>query len=128
MYASLSRRVASSGLISSEATKQCELLRELGLKEADYVWAQRFGQTGRMTIGEETLRTVTWLSEASGDLTEVHLLASGRYILTVWNGEANALDSSPNGLKSLKRVPFKLPRWFCNCCSGHWTKQRANLM
>ena len=45
-----------------------------------------------MTIGQEVLRTVTWLSEVSPSLTEIHLLASRKYILTVWTGDASALN------------------------------------
>jgi len=105
------RRFFWLDLVGSDQAVRAAYLRELGLKEADYVWAQRFGQTGRMTIGEETLRTVTWLSEASGDLTEVHLLASGRYILTVWNGEANALDDIraqfAERVEELEKIPFQ---------------------
>jgi Mg2+ and Co2+ transporter CorA len=105
------RRFFWLDLVGSDQAVRAAYLRELGLKEADYVWAQRFGQTGRMTIGEETLCTVTWLSEASGDLTEVHLLASGRYILTVWNGEANALDDIraqfAERVEELEKSPFQ---------------------
>ena len=45
-----------------------------------------------MTIGQEVLRAVTWLSEASPSLTEIYLLASRKCILTVWTGDASALD------------------------------------
>jgi hypothetical protein len=70
------RRFFWLDLVGSDQTVRAAYLRELGLKEADYVWVQRFGQTGRMAIGDETLRTVTWLSDASGGLIEIHLLAS----------------------------------------------------
>ena len=79
-------------IVGSDETERATFLRELGLKEADNVWTQRFGQTGRMTIGQEVLRTVTWLSEVSPSLTEIHLLASRKYILTVWTGDASALN------------------------------------
>ena len=79
-------------IVGSDETVRATFLRELGLKEADSVWMQRFGQTGRMTIGQEVLRTVTWLSEVSPSLTEIHLLASRKCILTVWTGDASALN------------------------------------
>lgn len=79
-------------IVGSDEAVRATFLRELGLKEEDSVWMQRFGQTGRMTIGQEVLRTVTWLSEVSPSLTEIHLLASRKYILTVWAGDASALN------------------------------------
>ena len=79
-------------IVGSDEAVRATFLRELGLKEADSVWMQRFGQTGRMTIGQEVLRTVTWLSEVSPSLTEIHLLASRKCILTVWTGDASALN------------------------------------
>ena len=79
-------------IVGSDEAVRATFLRELGLKEEDSVWMQRFGQTGRMTIGQEVLRTVTWLSEVSPSLTEIHLLASRKYILTVWTGDASALN------------------------------------
>ena len=69
-------------IVGGDETARAAFLRELGLKEADSVWSQRFGQTGRMTIGQEVMRTVTWLSEVSPSLTEIYLLASRKYILT----------------------------------------------
>jgi Mg2+ and Co2+ transporter CorA len=69
-----------------------EILNELGLEPTDTAWALRFGQTGRMTIGRQTLRATTWLAGPSGDLLEVHLLSTPRYVLTLWNGDAAILD------------------------------------
>lgn len=79
-------------IVGSDEPARATFLRELGLKDADNVWIQRFGQTGRMTIDQEVLRAVTWLSEASPSLTEIHLLASRKCILTVWTGDPSALD------------------------------------
>ena len=79
-------------IVGSDEAVRATFLRELGLKEEDSVWMQRFGQTGRMTIGQEALRTVAWLSEVSPSLTEIHLLASRKCILTVWTGDASALN------------------------------------
>ena len=79
-------------IVGSDEAVRATFLRELGLKDADNVWIQRLGQTGRMTIGQEVLHTVTWLSEVSLSLTEIHLLASRKCILTVWTGDASALN------------------------------------
>src|SRR5580658_9814815 len=51
-----------------------DILNQLGLKECDIGWAQRFGQTGRMTIGGQTLRATTWMATPTGALLEVHFL------------------------------------------------------
>lgn len=45
-----------------------------------------------MTLRGRGLRAVTWLAEATGNLTEVHVLSSTRWILTMWNGDIAALD------------------------------------
>ena len=79
-------------IVGSDQTARAIFLHELSLKEADSLWVQRFGQTGRMTIRQGVLRAATWLSEASGNLSEIHLLGSVKFILTVWDGNAKALD------------------------------------
>jgi Mg2+ and Co2+ transporter CorA len=68
------------------------LLRELGLADTDIAWALRFGQAGRLHIGRDKLRAVTWMAEPNGDLVEIHLFCSARTLVTVWNGDAAALD------------------------------------
>jgi Mg2+ and Co2+ transporter CorA len=68
------------------------LLRELGLDDTDVTWALRFGQVGRIHIGRERLRAVTWMAEPNGDLAEVHVFCSARALVTVWDGDAAALD------------------------------------
>jgi magnesium transporter len=68
------------------------LLRELGLDDADIAWALRFGQAGRLHIGRDRLRAVTWMAEPNGDLVEIHLFASARTLVTVWDGDVAALD------------------------------------
>jgi Mg2+ and Co2+ transporter CorA len=71
-----------------------EILKELQLEPSDIAWVLRFGQTGRMTISRQTLRAATWLAGPSGDLTEVHLLSTQRYVLTIWSGDGAILDES----------------------------------
>jgi Mg2+ and Co2+ transporter CorA len=68
------------------------LLRELGLDETDSAWALRFGQVARMHIGRHKLRAVTWVAEPNGDLAEVHVFGSTGMLVTVWTGDAAALD------------------------------------
>jgi len=81
-------------IVGNDAAARETFLSELDLAEADTKWIQRFGQTGRMTVPKGSLRAVTWLSEGRGNLTELHLLGSSKYILTVWNGDASALDEA----------------------------------
>ena len=69
-----------------------ELLGELALESSDVAWALRFGQSGRMYIGRDKLRAVTWMADPAGQLGEIHVLCSARSILTVWQGDAAALD------------------------------------
>jgi Mg2+ and Co2+ transporter CorA len=69
-----------------------ELLRGLRLENSDITWALRFGQSGRMYIGREKLRVVTWMADQAGTLSEIHILCWPRCILTVWQGDAAALD------------------------------------
>ena len=67
-------------------------LGPLGMDAADVAWAQRFGQAGRMQIGPQKLRVVTWMADPDGNLVEVHVLAMAPCIVTVWSGAAGALD------------------------------------
>lgn len=79
-------------IIGSNEAACATLLRELGLEDADITWARRFGQLGCMVIDRQRLRTVTWLAEHHDVLTEIHLLCTGKFILTVWNGDGRTLD------------------------------------
>jgi Mg2+ and Co2+ transporter CorA len=69
-----------------------DALNQLGLKQCDIAWALRFGQAGRMSIGGQTLRATTWMADPTGALLEVHLLSTRRCILTIWSGDAAALN------------------------------------
>jgi len=68
------------------------ILGQLRLEACDIAWTQRFSQTGRMLIGRNKLRAVTWMAEPTGALIEVHLLCTPQCILTVWAGNVTALD------------------------------------
>lgn len=80
-------------IFGGDDTERKVLLDQIGLEETDLVWAQRFGQAGRLTIGQKKLRAVTWMAEPGGNLIEVHLLCSHQRILTVWRGNIAILDN-----------------------------------
>ena len=93
----LRRHVAGGGMFwldmfAGDEPARTGLLRELGLDDTDIAWALRFGQAGRLHIGRENLRAVTWMAEPNGDLVEIHLFCSARTLVTVWNGDVAALD------------------------------------
>lgn len=79
-------------VFGGNAVLRSELLGGLGLDASDMAWALRFGQTGRLYIGRDKLRAVTWMADHLGNLCEIHVLSSPRCILTIWEGEARALD------------------------------------
>jgi len=72
------------------------ILRAMDLEEPDRVWLQRFGQTGRMSLGQEKIRAVTWIADRNaptfGPLIEIHVLARKNFILTIWNGDPECLS------------------------------------
>ena len=72
-------------------SERTDFLNQLGLEADDITWAQRFGQTGRMLVGRK-LRAVTWFVGRTGGIGEVHLLSSPHFIVTVRNGDDDALD------------------------------------
>jgi Mg2+ and Co2+ transporter CorA len=72
--------------------ERTELLRALGLDNSDIAWALRFGQAGRMYVGRDKLRAVTWIADPVGKSHEIHVYACPHCILTVWRGEAAALE------------------------------------
>src|SRR5262245_1759128 len=67
--------------VRDEAVRN-DVLAQLGLEASDLSWALRFGQSPRMVIDRRGLRAVTWLAEATGDVTEVHVLCSARGVGT----------------------------------------------
>lgn len=79
-------------IFGGDDTERRALLAQIGLEEPDLVWVQRFGQAGRLAIGQKKVRAVTWMAEPAGKLIEVHLLCSRQRILTVWNGDMAILD------------------------------------
>jgi Mg2+ and Co2+ transporter CorA len=79
-------------LFGGDEQARSELLRMLGLQDPDIAWALRFGQSGGMYIGQGKLRAVTWIAHPSGDLSEVHVFSVRHCVVTVWHGQAPALD------------------------------------
>jgi Mg2+ and Co2+ transporter CorA len=79
-------------VFGGDAPVCANLLRELGLDDADIAWALRFGQGGRIHIGRQKLRAVTWMAEPNGNLVEIHVFCSARALVTVWIGNVAALD------------------------------------
>jgi Mg2+ and Co2+ transporter CorA len=81
-------------LVGGDDSSRLEFLKQLGVGGEDLTSMLRFGQTGRMSIRQRTLRAVTWLAESGGGLREVHVLASDRWVLTIWDGDVAALDAA----------------------------------
>jgi Mg2+ and Co2+ transporter CorA len=79
-------------IFAGDERTRSEFLRELGLDPAEIAWALRFGQAGRMYIGRDKLRAVTWIADPTGNIHELHVLSTPQCIVTVWNGKAPALD------------------------------------
>jgi Mg2+ and Co2+ transporter CorA len=79
-------------IFGGDSLERTALLRELGLEGADITWALRFGQAGRMYIGRDRLRAVTWIADPSGNVHEIHVFAGSACILTIWHGDGSALD------------------------------------
>lgn len=68
------------------------MLQKLGVAEEDTGWALRFGQAGRLQIGNGRLRGNVWRAEADGLLREIHLLTTPHGLVTVWRGPPESLD------------------------------------
>jgi Mg2+ and Co2+ transporter CorA len=79
-------------LVGADRSAGTAWLAELGIDMADITWAMRFGQTGRMHIGGQRLRVVTWIADRDGALIELHLLSCAKGIATVWNGDPAILE------------------------------------
>jgi Mg2+ and Co2+ transporter CorA len=79
-------------IVGSDPVMQATLVRALGLDPADETWILRFAQAGRMLLSQRKLRAVTWASDRQLGHTEIHLLQTQQMIVTVWAGDATALD------------------------------------
>jgi|SRR5271166_1770508 len=79
-------------VVGESESARLAYLTKLGLDDAEIAWALRFGQTGRMHIGRERLRVVTWIASRDGALTEVHLVGWQKGLVTIWSGDPAILD------------------------------------
>src|SRR5262249_43232853 len=86
--ADISKQVATlcwMDVFGGEETERRSLLTRLEMADADIASLLRFGQTGRMVVGRQRLRAVTWLAEPSGKLIEVHVHCTQERMVTVWS-------------------------------------------
>jgi Mg2+ and Co2+ transporter CorA len=97
-------------LVGGDESARLEFVNQLGLESEDIAWLWRFEQAGRMSIRQHRLRAVTWLSESTGTLAEVHVLGSRRWILTTWSGDVAALDTErqhfAEGASDFEKSPY----------------------
>jgi Mg2+ and Co2+ transporter CorA len=68
-----------------------EILRRVGLDDADLAWLTRFGQSGRMMLTRQKFRVVTWIADGPRKLIEIHVLCVGHCLLTLWNDNPELL-------------------------------------
>jgi Mg2+ and Co2+ transporter CorA len=69
-----------------------EMLRHVGIDDADLTWLTRFRQTGRMMLTRQRFRVVTWLAHGPKKLIEVHVLCTGHCLLTLWDDDPELLQ------------------------------------
>ena len=79
-------------VFGGEEGERKKLVAQLGLEDANLAAVLRLGQAGRMVIGRQRLRAVTWLAEPSGKLIEIHLLCTQQRIVTVSRSDPAALE------------------------------------
>ena len=75
----------------SEAVRAA-FLAAFGLDDVDIGVAIRFRQMGRMRVGRDRLRVVTWIADPEGALIELHLGGRDGQLATVWDGDPDILD------------------------------------
>jgi len=88
-----SKRLFWVDICSAEPSVAKEFLAEIGVEDSDIARALRFGQAGRIAIGRQGIRAVTWLGDTN-ELIELHFRSSSTYIFTIWNGDARILDEA----------------------------------
>ncbi len=96
-FADVEKAVASGkifwlDIVGESESARLAYLTKLRLAGGEIAWALRFGQTGRMHIGRERLRTVTWIAGGDGVLIEVHLIGWAKGLVTLWSGDPANLD------------------------------------
>jgi Mg2+ and Co2+ transporter CorA len=68
-----------------------EMLRRVGLDDADLTWLTRFRQSGRMSLTRQKFRVVTWIADSPKKLIEIHVMCVGHCLLTLWNDNPELL-------------------------------------
>ena len=81
-------------ICGAEPSVAKEFLVEMGVDDSGITRALRFGQSGRIAIGREGIRAVTWLGDPPHDPIELHFRSSPTYIFTIWSGDARVLDEA----------------------------------
>jgi len=97
--ADLGKRISAGRLFwldicGAEPSVAAEFLKEMGVEGTDIARALSFGQAGRIAIGRQGIRAVTWLGDPPHDLIELHFRSSSTYIFTIWNGDPRVLDEA----------------------------------
>jgi Mg2+ and Co2+ transporter CorA len=72
----------------------------LHISEPTLSWLPRFGQRSRLEAGRQQTRISTWGVGASGLPTEVHILFTPSWILSVHEGVAGSMDKARSAYKS----------------------------
>ena len=93
--ADISKQVATFcwiDVFGGEESERRSLLTRLEMADADIASLLRFGQTGRMVVGGQRLRAVTWVADPTGRLIEVHVHCTQERMVTVWSGHAAVLE------------------------------------
>jgi Mg2+ and Co2+ transporter CorA len=78
-------------LVGELSKDALEMLRRIGLDDADLTWLTRFRQSGRMTLTRQKFRVVTWIADGPKKLIEIHVLCVGHCLLTLWNDKPELL-------------------------------------
>ena len=78
-----------------EPSRAGPYLEALGLDENERARALQFGQTGRISIGRQGIRAVTWVASTKRELIELHFRSTSAYVLTIWNGDPGVVDGAP---------------------------------
>jgi Mg2+ and Co2+ transporter CorA len=78
-------------LVGNLDKDRLEMLRRVGLDDADLAWLTRFRQSGRMMLTRNRFRVVTWLANGPKQLIEIHVLCTAHCLLTLWDGDPELL-------------------------------------
>lgn len=79
-------------LVGEDAPGVSEKLAIMGVEPSDVGWASRLGQMGRLHIGANRVRAVTWCADSDARPVEIHLFACKTGMARLWSGAPAALD------------------------------------